>query len=427
MKDNFEKQIKESIEKLEYRYEPKAWDAMHKRLDTVKPVSKLPLYLAIGGAAVVTTVVIAYNLIGNKNIESSTPSSNENVELVKVERPDGNKNTIENKKASQNPISDVSFDYGNDVTNNVIDNPSETQGANNTNSSVIPNETSTTNSNTTATNGTFNTTNSTVTTPVNERVVAPKLFSEFCEGATMNINNENNVDLYIIAPNGDEVKCPAKTKTAFTAKMAGKHSCGYYQNGTFTELSSFIGEEKPHAEIEVLSSDEKYDARGLPVTTLYTNDLGSNYSWNVEGVNLNGKEVNVHLFKKGSHTAKLTITGANGCVTSTSRKIMVNESYNLIAMNSFVPNDADPAVNTFMPYGLKLRNTSFTLIIIDPKDGHVVYETSDASNGWDGIDRQIGQLVPFESAYIWKVVLDNPEPNESPEYSGTVIPIARRR
>ncbi|TNE98511.1 MAG: hypothetical protein EP322_04820, partial [Bacteroidetes bacterium] len=192
MKDNFEKQIKESIEKLEYSYDPKAWDAMRKRLDTVKPVSKLPLYLAIGGAAVVTTVVIAYNLIGNKNIESSTPSSNENVELVNVERPDGNKNTIENKKANQNTINDVSFDNGNDVTNNVIDNGSETQGANNTNSSVIPNETSSTTNNTTATNGTSNT-NSTGTTPVSERVVAPKLFSELCEGETKNIYNENNV------------------------------------------------------------------------------------------------------------------------------------------------------------------------------------------------------------------------------------------
>ena len=98
-----------------------------------------------------------------------------------------------------------------------------------------------------------------------------------------------------------------------------------------------------------------------------------------------------------------------------------------MAMNSFVPTDVDPAINTFMPYSLKVRGDDFHMIIIDPADGHLIYETKDASKGWDGIDKQTGAMVKYESAYIWKVTIENRQIGESPEYAGTVVPLPTRR
>ena len=73
-----------------------------------------------------------------------------------------------------------------------------------------------------------------------------------------------------------------------------------------------------------------------------------------------------------------------------------------------------------MPMALTVRDVQFNMIIIDPKSGNVVFETNNASNGWDGIDKNTGQMTRPNTAYIWKVVLQNPEPGERSEYSGTI-------
>lgn len=62
-----------------------------------------------------------------------------------------------------------------------------------------------------------------------------------------------------------------------------------------------------------------------------------------------------------------------------------------------------------MPYALIKRNTGFSLIIIDTDDGGIVFESSDASNPWDGIDKRNGQLVNKNKTFIWKVTLTSPE------------------
>ena len=63
------------------------------------------------------------------------------------------------------------------------------------------------------------------------------------------------------------------------------------------------------------------------------------------------------------------------------------------------------------------------MIIIDPSDGHIVYQTNNANEGWDGIDQKTGKMVSYQSNYIWKVVIDNPEPNENNQYVGSIIPV----
>jgi hypothetical protein len=92
-----------------------------------------------------------------------------------------------------------------------------------------------------------------------------------------------------------------------------------------------------------------------------------------------------------------------------------------MAVDAFSPLSNDPRKNTFMPYALKERNTGFTLTIIDPKTGGVVYTTKNASEGWDGIDSRTGNLAISGTNYIWKVILTNPLPGEADSYKGILI------
>ncbi len=430
MKSNFEKQIKESIDKLDFGYNPKSWDAMRKRLDTVKPVSKLPLYLTVGGAAaLITGGILFYNhstsVETKDHLSVNTTVKNDNPSQDQI-KPDSDKQTNTNSQNSSDRATDV-------VTNENESHEQIDNGQPNANvfsGTTSSNTSQGTNSSQTAQNGTntgsVQRNNPEQNQTVQVSYIAPVIESVVCEMSVLPIQNTNNRDLIIIDPNGKETICPAKASINYKANKAGAHTYGIAEGNDFVSLGSFAVLEKPSATINFLASDEKYDEKGLPVKTMFTDDIGTDYVWNVDGITLKGKEVKAYLFKKEDVTVKLTVTAANGCKATNTSKISVEENYNLIAVNSFVPSDADPKLNTFMPYALKLRNTPFRLIIIDPNDGHTLYETTDANLGWDGIDRQTGQLVPYEKAYIWKVVLDKHLPNESPEYAGTVIPISRR-
>ncbi|NBR15098.1 MAG: hypothetical protein EBU01_11050, partial [Crocinitomicaceae bacterium] len=109
-----------------------------------------------------------------------------------------------------------------------------------------------------------------------------------------------------------------------------------------------------------------------------------------------------------------------GCETTETKTFISKDDYNLLAVNALNLNSNDNRNNTFMPFALKQRNTPFKLIIIDPNDGGIVFESSDASFAWEGIDKRDGKKVNPKKAYIWKVTLLSPEKGEKSEYKGTI-------
>ena len=109
------------------------------------------------------------------------------------------------------------------------------------------------------------------------------------------------------------------------------------------------------------------------------------------------------------------------CKTTITKTISVENDYNLLAVNAFDPFSNDIRKSTFMPFALLKRGTQFTLIIIDPSDGGIVFSSSDASNAWDGNDKRNGKMVAPNKAFIWKVTISNPEQKEKQEYKGTIV------
>lgn len=430
MKSNFEKQIKESIDKLDFEYNAKSWESMRQRLDTVNPVSKLPLYLTVGGAAaLITGGILMYNhstsVEHNDQVSVNPPTTLQNNTIQDQSNTNGETQNSPSSSESGERTTTIS-----ETTNETDAQPESHQSG--TEVSANTNNDYSNTVNTTTQQAGHDENSNRVDQRNNQNpasrvsYIAPSITGEVCEMTVIPVENKNNRELIIIDPTGKEVICPAKGTINYKANRAGTHTYGIAEGNDFISLGSIQVLEKPTAKINFVTSDEKYDENGLPVKTMYTDDIGTDYVWNVDGITLKGKEVKANLFRKEDVTVKLTVTAANGCQATTTGKLPVEENYNLIAVNSFVPTDADPKINTFMPYALKLRNTPFRLIIIDPNDGHILYETTDANSGWDGIDRQTGQLVTYEKAYIWKVILEKHLQNESPEYAGTVIPISRR-
>ena len=191
--------------------------------------------------------------------------------------------------------------------------------------------------------------------------------------------------------------------------------------GQFEELGSF--EVKPIPSI-AFSTDRSISYEdGLPKITVLAESNENQVSWhsNYSLNNTNGKTNEILAFDKGNAIVEVTSVSSNGCVANSKELIPVLSDYNLLAVNAFNPQSTNSRNSSFMPYALTIRQTPFKLIVLDPDTGGLVFETSDADDAWDGIDRRDGKLVPGNKAYIWKVVLQNPVAGEKSEYRGTIV------
>ncbi|MFN4951355.1 MAG: hypothetical protein ACK5F0_07025 [Flavobacteriales bacterium] len=172
-----------------------------------------------------------------------------------------------------------------------------------------------------------------------------------------------------------------------------------------------------------LVMDEMIYENGLPVQGIHvkTEATVRSIRYGKQIKENTGKDLNLHLFDKGTTLVHIDLTDDNGCTNEISGLINVAEDYNLLAVNAFEPTSQDARKTTFMPYALTQRATPFRMIIIDPNDGGIVFESTDATLPWDGIDRRYGKMGDSNKAYVWKVTLSEPKAGEKSEYMGTVV------
>jgi len=163
---------------------------------------------------------------------------------------------------------------------------------------------------------------------------------------------------------------------------------------------------------------------GTPRIKVSADCNGSDITWGANGTLQNKKSRGVELLAFKGQTYTISAQAQlDGCTSTETIKITANEDYNLLAVNAFNPQSRDERNATFMPYALTIRNVHFEMLIIDPDNGSVIFKTTDAQNAWDGIDQRNGQLIPAQKAYIWKVVIKDPLPNEKSTYTGTIVRI----
>jgi len=420
MKNSLENTIKQSIEGYELPYNASAWTALSQKLDVIKPVSPSPKGGAgkwIAAAGIVTALSVgAYVYFGNnndaknetntsqtelvteKNDNTINITQNENQTAEKVVSSNDNKETIgENVKAKS------ALEFKETKTN--LDNEgledSKTKSATPTNNGIQKSGAPS---------------NENITNVPKQKAIKTPSTRDLCLGDALNIKNENDSDLTLILPNGKSQVIRKSTSLNTKSTISGE----YHILSSGNEIASFKVNKLPNLDFTM---DEQLIAEeGVPTVPVATYSEGSNYVWTAEGVNakMYGKNQNIHFFKKGTHTITLQAENSKGCVGEVSKTIKIEEDYNLFAPNAVNPWSTDRRKNRFIPRALNVRDVQFTMLIVDAKTGVTVYMTTDANEGWDGMDKNTGEMVPVGSVYAWKVHLNNPLPGESYDYKGTV-------
>lgn len=417
MKESIENKIKESLNGHEYPYDATAWSSMSARLDAKMPTNGgfSVWKWWIGGAAVVTAIGIsAAYLLTDKTEESKskqefTPTA-ESKQVEKTENTTVKKSTSENQMNEQPKGTQLET-----VFEQVFESNSASQETSGTTLAEQIIDNGIIDLHRMQSNENQNTQNSAAWS-----VKIPEVGS-VCALQPVYIDNANTVAL-TIGLNDDQTIVPAGKEVTIFPKYTGVYTVSYVENGNTTSSAYFTVKQAPRSDFQV-DLTEKYD-EGIPTSTLMATSVeDAAYTWVINGKQeANGLTVKAHFFTKGNHDVELIVTNeSTGCQSSTTKTIRIEDEYNLLATNTFTSTSSDPRKSTFMPYALKVRNVDFKLTIIDPSNGAVVFETSDASEGWNGIDKRNGQLVDVQKPYVWIVRILNPLPGEQQEYKSTVI------
>lgn len=255
---------------------------------------------------------------------------------------------------------------------------------------------------------------------VNSSIVYPTL-SFNCIGDQKVLSNKNATDLVLVTPSNLQLIIPAKSETSVTIEEKGYYRIGKMSpEGIFNEYTNQLVNESPSLDFSV--EDLNY-LNGLPTLpiNIKSNETTIAIYLNNKLVASNLKETEIYLFKKGANQVSISCSNEFNCKATITKTVNTVEDYNLLAVNAFDPFSNDARKSTFMPFALTQRKTAFNLIIIDPSDGGIVFESSDASNAWDGYDKRNGKMAAANKAYIWKVNIANPEHKENIEYKGTIV------
>ena len=233
--------------------------------------------------------------------------------------------------------------------------------------------------------------------------------------------NENKQSLWLNTPMNTLIEIPASSKFKESLNEKGLYQVGELNASMeFVSRSSFtVFEAKSN---QLIVEDHLNYENGLPQLDAKAYNEGDN-KWylNNDAVSFNKESNSFNLFKKGNYRIGISTKDPNGCVSQSNVSFYVEEDYNLLAVNAFTPTSWDSRNTHFIPFALTQRNTPFKMIVIDPADGAILFETASAELPWDGTDRNTGKMVEQNKSFVWKVILERPESNEKPEYIGTVV------
>ncbi len=154
----------------------------------------------------------------------------------------------------------------------------------------------------------------------------------------------------------------------------------------------------------------------VTVEIVNTSNNASKYEWKFEdgtvSSNLNPIK---NIETNGKHTILLEVSNDFGCKSDVMKQIVVNTDMNIGASATFYPER-----ETFMPSGLKNKDSKFELTIYNMQNEQL-YHTTQFNKGWtgklkDGSTANAGQ-------YRWKVVLAGNQ-SEQKYFNGvfTVLP-----
>ena len=421
MNKNIDELIKSALEGHEMPYDNNAWNSLNKKLNHPNAPIKPFKFWFLGSSIIAVIIISSLLYFSNKQEEKSDKLVEQKTDVIEKSNSQSttskkNKSEITNgihdEKISSNELEAKEDVKKETKTNLILPEVNEVLAKEITKDLKLDEEITTPKKE-----------NSVITKKVTEPDVPS--FSNKCLGENLKVINKNDEGMTLIFPSGKKVSVAESATENIKLSEEGKYELLVNSKQKETYNSFFSVFENPRASL--LVEDELNYETGLPIIRGEVQTFEETIKWKVDKVvsanSSKAKTADFYFFEKGQFDLEVIVTNEKGCSSSEIKRIFIEKDYNLLAVNAFDPLSGDSRKNTFMPYALSKRNSAFSLIIIDTDNGGIIFESSDASNPWDGIDKRNGQLVNKNKAFIWKVTLTSPEKNEKSVYKGTITRI----
>lgn len=212
-----------------------------------------------------------------------------------------------------------------------------------------------------------------------------------------------------------DLMTPSHTYTA-AGTFAVVHTVRENNSNTVlaSEMQTITVNALPSAQISWNQPVENLPTINFNSTTAATDQV----IWTLDGAVVSDQsQFQQTLRQKGDHVIELSVTNSQGCKNTSREVIEIEEDYNLFAPTVFTPN-FDGNNDAFIPVALTLLDKKFEMFIYDI-EGHLLYQTNNANNAWDGRDART-HVDAAQGVYIWFVTLVN-ENGEQEIYRGQVL------
>jgi hypothetical protein len=417
MSHKLENVFRNSLRNEEAAYDPKAWDAMTKALDKVMPTtgtSSILKWAAVSTGIVAIASAVYLQTSNNTTNKENTNTVAEQTQQSKIQQKEAITNeTVQAKNIVTEELAPQKQEIS--QTTDINKEANVVSDLKTKNSSPVVNLNS--KEETSIQEFIAEQNEPQKAAPTTPKVILPAI-SEKCQNEGLSLKNTNSVDLILSSPSGKMTRVKANSSATVELTESGHYSL-VADHAMIDLEKQFMVNPAPIADFDQVGS-VLYE-QGIPTYSFKATNQGNSINWYLNDSRVaQGPDANLAIFKKGNQKVKIVSKSEVGCVTSVEKQIQIAENYNLLAPGGLAPLSTDPRNNSFMPVALRERNSDFVMMIIDPKDGGMVYQTTSSSDGWDGVDSRNGKLAVANSMYIWKVILANPLPGENGEYRGTI-------
>ena len=401
--DNFDKIIKESLEKFEVPYNKAHWAEMEGRLNGIR-AAKIKKII-FGSAAVFAIVAISSYLIFSNNempINESNLTFVDNRELKGISIDDTDIKEEKSPLIINDKLTDETIIINEHILEENIIEIKEGIGNNDNRSTDIEKETET-------------------ELVSNKEIVSnDKINAEFivynnraCLGETVKFeSHENDSPVSYTWNFGDGIISHKanpihiyKEDLVYTVTLTLLNR----QTGIeFTTVQQDIVTILPLPDVSFtyIEESKKFDDNALkhPYTLFNVKNIDKNttYHWSFGNSDHSTSSKSKTIYEnKGSFPVKLVAKNSFGCENSTRKKVVIKNGATFYTPNAFTPNE-DGDNDNFIPISLLEWDIQFEMTIID-KYGNLIYQTSDKNEPWNGKLNNSGQVLT-PGIYLWQVI-----------------------
>ncbi len=136
----------------------------------------------------------------------------------------------------------------------------------------------------------------------------------------------------------------------------------------------------------------------------FVNQSTDSYAWNWSfgDGDFNNVENPVHIYtQEGEYLVGLVVTDANGCIDSTTIKVVVNPDFQIWIPNAFTP-DSDYNNAVFKPKARGCKTEGYSMMIFD-RWGELIFESNDLETGWNGLYKNEGKMG--ELIFVYRITI----------------------